>query len=177
VSPLNAANRGIAHRLGQVLQVRAPLASHWRVATCRDVESAEGVEGCDAYRNGWMNVLPTASPAAEWIRARKRTRTNPGGFLYEEQVLTAGQSVFKFEPGQPCFKGRAGQHGVVQNGRPGELVVGRPGDSGRELRLIGNTEQPSATREFTERLGEGVEAIVRMRERGMVEEVKEASDG
>lgn len=159
-------NLAVAQRIGQTLRVVAPLATHWRRATCQDV--ADGA-GCEAYRHGWTNTLPTASPAADYIRQRRRTRTNPRGLVFEERVLPAGQSVFVFEAGQECFRGRNGQHGVVQVGRPGLLLAGVPGQSSREMRLIGDASQEAATREFTERLAEGTYAVRRMHEIGMVE--------
>ena len=72
-----------------------PKETHWREASCREV-------GCGQYLNGWQTVLPANDIAnVEYIRR--------SGLGFREEG--EGQLVrFIFEPGQECFKGRAGGH-------------------------------------------------------------------
>jgi len=72
-----------------------PRDTHWREASCREV-------GCQQYLRGWQTVLP----ANDTINAGYIRRSGLG-FREESE----GQLVrFLFEPGQECFKGRAGEH-------------------------------------------------------------------
>ena len=74
-----------------------PKETHWREASCREV-------GCGQYLNGWQTVLPTND-----IVNVGYIRRSGLGFREESQ----GQLVrFIFEPGQECFKGRAGGHKI-----------------------------------------------------------------
>jgi hypothetical protein len=72
-----------------------PRDTHWREAYCREV-------GCGQYLNGWQTVLPANDAAnAGYIRR--------SGMGFREE--SEGQLIrFIFEPGQECFKGRAGDH-------------------------------------------------------------------
>jgi hypothetical protein len=72
-----------------------PRETHWREASCREV-------GCNQYLNGWQTVLSTNDIANVGYIRRSGL-----GFREERE----GQLVrFIFEPGQECFKGRAGGH-------------------------------------------------------------------
>ena len=72
-----------------------PRETHWREASCREV-------GCNQYLNGWQTVLPVNDIANVGYIRRSGL-----GFREEGE----GQLVrFIFEPGQECFKGRAGGH-------------------------------------------------------------------
>jgi hypothetical protein len=68
--------------------VARPEATHWRPATCAEVE-------CGAWANGWATTVPSASPQAQYIRAKS-------GRAFTERA--EGTSVvFLFKPGQRCF--------------------------------------------------------------------------
>ena len=72
-----------------------PKETHWREASCREV-------GCGQYLNGWQTVLPANDIANVGYIRRSGLGFREGG---------QGQLVrFIFEPGQECFKGRAGGH-------------------------------------------------------------------
>ncbi len=83
-------------------RIAAPLATHWRPATCAEVE-------CDHYVHGWQTIVPADSPAAEYIR-HDRTRR------HVEERQAGGLAAFSFEPGQQGFAG----------GHDHRLPVGRP---------------------------------------------------
>ena len=77
-------------------QIIAPLPSHFRPATCEEVE-------CAAWRNGWKTtVLPGTPEHAQVLALRGRYRF--AGPVCNED----GTNTFLFEAGQPCF--RRSQH-------------------------------------------------------------------
>lgn len=69
--------------------VRAPLGSHWRKATCAEVD-------CESYLHGWMTTVPSDSAQAHYIRKESGRR-------FIETTLDGGRVIFTFEPGQRCF--------------------------------------------------------------------------
>lgn len=92
--------------------VHSPVATHFRDATCREVE-------CQQFARGWHTTLrvvadPVHAKMADWIRlhsGRSFTYTENGGVV-----------VFQFPPGQKCFRPHK-----VPVGRP-ELYIVRDGD-------------------------------------------------
>lgn len=96
----------------QTFQIAAPVASHWRDATCEQV-------GCPAYLNGWRTVIDERTDLgqaqAHYIR-HDRTRR------HREERMPDGLTAFTFEQGQTCFDAHKAR---VE--RP-ELFVVRGGD-------------------------------------------------
>ncbi|HEV8653261.1 MAG TPA: hypothetical protein VG276_28680 [Actinomycetes bacterium] len=90
-------------------QVVAPLASHWRPASCAEVD-------CPHFLSGWRTVLDTASQG-ELVKAVMESGRKPSAVLREGSTIT-----FVFEPGTPCFK--ASQHRVPLEREPLYLVRG-----------------------------------------------------
>ena len=94
----------------QTYSVVAPLATHWRDATCEEA-------GCQAFKHGWRTVVPSASPLASEVRALE-------GRYHFVETHEDGQAVFTFPPGQACF--RSSQHRVPLERDP--LFLVRSGD-------------------------------------------------
>lgn len=69
-------------------QIVAPRSTHFRPATCAEMQ-------CSGYVNGWKTVLPAGDPRVDYIRSASGRR-------FTEQ---AGDGIvtFAFEPGQQCF--------------------------------------------------------------------------
>jgi hypothetical protein len=88
-------------------QIAAPRATHWRPATCAEVE-------CDHYVHGWQTIVPADSAAAEYIRHDRSRR-------HIEERRDGGLAVFTFEPGQRGFA-PAHDH-QVPTGRPERFLV------------------------------------------------------
>ncbi len=90
--------------------VVAPVATHFRVASCAEVN-------CPAYQNGWRTTVLADSPQAQYIRAKSgrsfTTMPQPGGMV-----------AFTFAAGQVCF--RASEHRVPLGREP--LFIVRGGD-------------------------------------------------
>lgn len=93
----------------QTYQVLLPLKTHWRAATCAEVN-------CPHYLNGWRTRVVADSPDERAVRASGRkwvSRTTDGGFV-----------VYDFAAGTRCFKADIHR---VQLDRPA-LFVRRMGD-------------------------------------------------
>ncbi|MFI6251516.1 hypothetical protein [Streptomyces sp. NPDC051016] len=91
-------------------EVRSPLTTHFRPATCADV-------GCLHYLNGWQVRVETLTE--DLLHAARNS-----GRRYVEQHIADGETWLVFEAGQPCFK--AGQHRAPVGRAPLYLV--RDGD-------------------------------------------------
>jgi hypothetical protein len=94
--------------------IAVPLATHWRAATCSEVD-------CPQWLNGWQSLVDEATELGQqqayYIR-HDRTRR------HTETRTPEGLTAFTFEPGQQCYA--ASSH-RIQNGRP-ERYIQRSGD-------------------------------------------------
>lgn len=113
----------------QTFQIAAPVATHWREATCEQVD-------CPGYLYGWRSVIDERTDLgqaqAHYIR-HDRSRK------HDEERMPDGLTAFTFEPGQTCFDTHQAR---VE--RP-ELFVVRGGDwrgnpTGVEPRLHKNPD-------------------------------------
>lgn len=91
-------------------EMRAPLSTHFRPATCAEVQ-------CPHYLNGWRVHLEALTP--DLVEAARKS-----GRRYREEQLGEGQTYLVFEPGQPCF--RVSQHRARIDRPP--LYIVRDGD-------------------------------------------------
>lgn len=93
--------------------VAMPLQTHWRPATCAEVD-------CEAYLRGWRTIVDERTELgqrqAHYIRHDRSRRHN------ESRMDPDGVTVFTFEAGQTCFR----EH-RAQLGRPQRYIV-RGGD-------------------------------------------------
>lgn len=90
----------------------APLSTHWRAATCEDVD-------CPAYQMGWTTTVNEADPLGE--RQAHYIRRESGR-SFTEAKRPDGLTDFAFRPGQTCFR----QHKARVERE--ELFVMRTGD-------------------------------------------------
>lgn len=104
----------IVPRLGpeafKTYQIVAPIPTHFRPATCREVE-------CAGYVNGWRTTVLPDSPQANYIR-----RNSGRQFSETKNSNGDGTVVFTFPPGQTCF--RASEHRVSLEREPLYVVSG-----------------------------------------------------
>lgn len=87
--------------LTRTYQIVAPVPSHFRHATCEEVQ-------CGAYVNGWETILPAGDARADYIR-------NASGRRFVEKTEN-GITTFTFPAGQACFA--AGNHRVSLEREP-----------------------------------------------------------
>src|SRR5260370_32638081 len=89
-------------------QIAAPLATHWRPATCEEAD-------CLAYLHGWQTSVDETTELgqqqAHYIRHDKTRK-------HTERRAETGLTVFGFEPGQKCFAAHR-----VPNTRPERFLV------------------------------------------------------
>lgn len=73
--------------------IKAPLATHWRKATCAEI-------ACGGYENGWVSPIDETTERgqrqAHYIRALS-------GRQFTEETSEQGLTLFTFEAGQTCF--------------------------------------------------------------------------
>lgn len=87
-------------------QINAPLATHWRKATCAEID-------CPNYLHGWRVRVENCNP--QQLHALRTC-----GRKFQELDLGPGEHWLVFEAGQRCL--RASEH-VTPNGRPELFVV------------------------------------------------------
>lgn len=113
--------------------VVSPLSSHFRPATCAEVD-------CPHWLHGW-GVRITEIPPEDQAAVREATYTLNGKqyrYSYVEQEMEPGKPWLLFKPGQPCFKARWHRKRIEKEPlfliRGGDHRTTAPGsDSGREL--------------------------------------------
>jgi hypothetical protein len=87
-----------------------PLATHWVAATCEEVD-------CEPFLHGWsINVAPLSEQDLAVIKQH--------GYRYSVLPVSAEETLWIFEAGQPCFKSSTHRREV---GRPAVFYT-RPGD-------------------------------------------------
>lgn len=94
----------------KTFSILMPVKSHWRKATCAEVD-------CPRYLRGWKARLEVMSE--QQIHRIKR-----GGWRYQVLCVAPGETWWLFDAGQRCFQ--AADH-RIQLGKP-ELFVVRDGD-------------------------------------------------
>lgn len=96
-------------------RIAAPLQSHFRDATCEEVD-------CTHWRNGWQTKVDESTPLGK--TQAHYIRNQSGRYFKEDRNQEPGITVFTFEAGQRCFN--YASHKVSLN-RPALYVV-RDGD-------------------------------------------------
>lgn len=91
-------------------QIVSPLSTHWRPATCAEVD-------CPNYLKGWR--LRVEGLPLEMLHAAKTS-----GRKFSELDVTENEHWLIFEAGQPCF--RAAEHRKLLDKQ--EIFVVRDGD-------------------------------------------------
>lgn len=89
-------------------ELAAPLSSHWRAATCAEVD-------CSAYRLGWRLRAEGLAPQDLYLAKNCGRR-------FVEVRAAEGETWLQFEAGQPCFK--AQKHQIPLEREPLYLVRG-----------------------------------------------------
>ena len=93
----------------QIYRASAPPSTHFRAATCKEVD-------CHEYLAGWKTVLPSDHEYLGWIR-------HESGLRFTESQ-EAGLTTFLFAAGQACFR-RSGH--TISLDRPHIFTVNNGG--------------------------------------------------
>jgi hypothetical protein len=132
-------------RAYQTHEVLAPLATHWRRATCEEID-------CGEYRNGWRLRVDALTP-------KMLADIDEVGYRYTRLPVAPGETYLIFEAGQPCFK--ASQH-QAPLGKPGIYRV-RQGDWRMPVAGVHTFATPE---DWRDHLGEHLGKIADLRQRG-----------
>lgn len=108
--PINRIQPQMPAAAYKTYSIAAPLSTHYRPATCQEVD-------CPRYLNGWRVHVEQVGP--ELTHTAKNS-----GRRYQELRVAEGQTYLVFEAGQPCFQ--ASEH-RMRIDRP-ELYIVRDGD-------------------------------------------------
>jgi hypothetical protein len=121
-------------------EVHSPLKTHFRAATCAEVE-------CQHHLAGWVSVIDVATEQGRtWATAIKRSGRR---YTLDSADTTL---TFRFPAGQSCFKS---PHRVPL-GRP-ELFVVRDGDW--RGNPTGRADRGVRPAEFVERMAENLDTL------------------
>ncbi len=91
-------------------QIVAPLKTHWRPATCAEVE-------CERYLKGWQI-------RKENLDAQNLYLATHTGRAFKEVKIAEGETWLLYPPGQPCFEARNHRLRLERE----EFFYRRPGD-------------------------------------------------
>lgn len=140
----------------QTFSIAAPLATHFRPATCAEYE-------CDPYRLGWVSRIDESTELGQ-TQARYIRHGSGRGFTEERDE--AGITVFRFHPGQQPFDDAQGSHRQhqVRVDRP-ELFVVRDGDVARG-NPTGRVTRHSGPQPWLDQFGEHLEKLSDQTKRG-----------
>lgn len=134
--------------------LRQPLATHWRVATCAEVD-------CPRYTDGWRTPLDLSTQdgqnAAAWIRQ--------SGLRFTEEVDGPFSIVFLFPPGQLCPRSAPGhpKRHRAPLGRP-PLLLTRDGD--HRGNPTGWQRQHARAEDWRDDFGEHLDRLADARKQG-----------
>jgi hypothetical protein len=138
-------------RAFKTFQIVSPTSTHFRPATCAEVE-------CDATVNGWVT---TVDETTELGQKQAHYIRKLSGRLFKENRTPTGLTEFTFPAGQPCF--RKDDH-KVRIGRQ-ELFITRDGDW-RGNPLGTRPRQHTRPEHWVEEFQENQQALVDRMERG-----------
>ena len=130
-------------------QIAAPLATHWRPATCEEAE-------CLAYLHGWQTSCDESTELGQrqvaYIRHDKTRK-------HAERRAETGLTVFEFGPGQKCFRPHR-----VPNTRPERFLV--TGGDWRGNPLGTRPREHARPDDWVEDMAESLDEIRTRHERG-----------
>lgn len=132
-------------------EIRAPLASHWRIATCEEV-------ACEAYVGGWITEVDIRTPLGQFQADYIRQRS---GRAFREEWTAPSIVAFTFEAGQRCFASDTHRVRVDR----AEFYLVRAGDWRTEARSAW-TRRHARPEDWVEDFAEHQGRLAEIRERG-----------
>ncbi len=148
--PINRITPNLPPSAYRTFQISSPLATHWRPATCEEVD-------CSNFLNGWKSAIDEGTELGQ--RQAYYIRKQSGRKYTEDRESQPGLTVFVFEAGQSCFS--ASQH-KTPLGRPEHYLV-----KGGDWRQTYGTPRRHSKPEFwVEEMQENFDKIASHKERG-----------
>lgn len=127
-------------------QIAAPLKTHWRPATCAEVN-------CPQHEKGWQVRVENLTP--EMLHAARTS-----GRKYIELHVAEGETWLVFEAGQACF--RAAMHRTKLDRQ--EIYIARDGDwRGNPTGRVLKHTRPD---HWCEDMNENNQRIIQIQQRG-----------
>lgn len=141
----------------QTFEIAEPLPTHWRAATCAEVE-------CQAHAHGWRTVLDLSTP--DGVKRARYIRDHAGRHFTHEFSGDHTMITFTFPAGQTCFTPHR-----VSVGRPALFVVRRGGhrDSARDprpVRALSGVRVFDRPDQWADDLHEATDRVAAARQRG-----------
>lgn len=143
--PMNRLQPAMPVTAYKTYQIKAPLSTHFRPATCAEVD-------CPDYLNGWRVRWESLTPDL-------RHAATTSGRRYRLDAVSATESWLLYEAGQPCF--RAAEHRKRLE-RP-ELFIVRGGDW---RQAVGEARQHSRADDWVDDFANHQSRISAAKERG-----------
>lgn len=113
--PVNRPEPQLPVQAMKTYELIAPLSTHWRAATCAEVN-------CQASQNGWATRVIADSDDESILRKASAGQVDGIERRYIKQQEAAGFVRYVFPAGQPCFKAKV--HKVPLEREPIHLVRG-----------------------------------------------------
>jgi hypothetical protein len=82
--------------LMQKFRIARPKKTHWRNATCSEVN-------CKPYQKGFRTIVGKDTQQAAYIRGHLKIGGFTCGRPYQEQITADGMAIFTFPAGTECF--------------------------------------------------------------------------
>jgi hypothetical protein len=127
-------------------QIVSPVSTHWRPATCAEVE-------CPEYTRGWKLRVEGLPP--EMLHAAKTS-----GRKYTELDVNENEHWLIFEPGQPCFRSQLHRSLLDKQ----EIFIVRDGDF--RGNPTGNVRRHTRPEHWTEDFAEHQDKLARQIQQG-----------
>ncbi len=150
--PINRITPNLPPSAYRTFQITSPIATHWRPATCEEVD-------CPNFLNGWKSAIDESVELGQ--RQAYYIRKHSGRKYTEDRESQPGLTVFVFEAGQACFS--ASQH-KAPLGRPEHYLV--KGGDWRGNPAGTPTRKHSKPEHWVEDMAEGLDKLRAAQERG-----------
>lgn len=92
---INASN-SIPRQLRQTFRAVRPIKTHFRVATCKEVN-------CPRFLGGFQSIVPNGSAQASYMRDDLQMSGHFCNRPHQERIHSDGMVAFDFPPGTECF--------------------------------------------------------------------------
>lgn len=147
--PFRPFGQGVGPEHMRSFSIAAPLGTHWRRASCAEVQ-------CAHHLQGWASEVDESTELGQFQASYIRAESGRG---FRESRTDTGITRFEFPPGQQCFS--SDEH-HVRDEDVAELYVVRDGDWRGNPR--GTAPQKLSADGWVNAFGENQERVIKLRE-------------